>query len=104
MDQKNIQNDIFLTNKELFGEEKEEAQLEYELEHSENKASSDDSKFESEEEAEEIEKEKPVKLKHRLTDSGPSFEVKAEEVSELRSNKIFITPIYEKVVITWNLI
>ena len=88
LDIKNIQNDIFLINKGLFGseEEKEEARLEYKQDHEQSEESGD----ESEEEAEDIEKEKPVKLKHHLIDSVAPFEVPKEEVSRLRKEKYFV--------------
>ena len=88
LDIKNIQNDIFLINKGLFGseEEKEEARLEYEQDHEQSEESGD----ESEEEAEDIEKEKPVKLKHHFIDSVAPFEVPKEEVPSLRNEKYFI--------------
>ena len=88
LDIKNIQEDIFLINKGLFGdeEEKEKARLEYEQNHEQSEESGD----ESEEEAEEIEKEKPVKLKHHLINSVVPFEAKSEDVSDLRSGRVFI--------------
>ena len=93
LDIKDIQDDISLLNKGVFGseEEKEEAKLEYELQHKESEASNDEKSNESEDEEEqEIETHKVKKVQHRLINTVEPFEVKTEEVSNLRSGKVFV--------------
>jgi len=93
LDIKDIQDDISLFNKGVFGseEEKEGAKLEYELKHEESEASNDEESDESEDEEEqEIETHKVKKVQHRLINTVEPFEVKTEEVSDLRSGKVFV--------------
>ena len=87
-----LQNNVALLDKHAFGdnEEQEEAKLEYELQHNDSKTSSDDSKSENEKETEDIEKEKPVKLKHHLINAAPLIKVRTDEVDELRKGKFFM--------------
>ena len=93
LDIKDIQDDISLLNKGVFGseEEKEEAKLEYELQHDESEASNDEESDESEDEEEqEIETHKVKKVQHRLINTVEPFEVKTEEVSDIRSGIRFV--------------
>ena len=94
LDIKDIQDDLSLLNKGVFGseEEKEGAKLEYELKHEESEALDDDEESDKseDEEEEEIEKHNVKKVKHHLIDSVAPFKAKPEDVSDLRGNKIYV--------------
>ena len=65
--------------------------LEYKLKHKESEASNDEEESDkSEEEAEEIEKHKMKKVKHHFIDSVAPFEVRTEQVSDLRPGRVFV--------------